>query len=202
MACSCSVNKPNATIMKPTIILFLAALLMLTSCIVYFEKPQPVHSKELKEVPKELIGTYVEEDNNNPLVITRNSYQYKEKNTGEEEMSFDNGMLETGKVILKRMDDFYVLSYKIGDLEQESLKSAWMVYLIKLKGDQLTVSYIASEDRNSWPKIDSVKRIVPVTEIKNNDNDRTYFINPSKKEFKSMIENKIFNDTLKFRKIK
>jgi hypothetical protein len=49
--------------MKRYIILFLISTL-LTACIsVEFKKPQPKKGKKLTEFPKELIGTYLNSDN-------------------------------------------------------------------------------------------------------------------------------------------
>lgn len=202
--------------MKLCLFICFIAFLLLNSCHdFYFKNPQPLHGKELKFIPDELVGTYLEitdEDSLNqnnkdtfkitystgPLVITRNSYDLKSSGHALEENKL-SGTLEPGKVVLKKMDDFYVLSQKVQNPLNNKRDSVWEVYILEYKNNLLSLYSLASEDREL--KVDSVKEITPVKEQKEG-NEKYYLINPSNKQFKKLLINNLYGKVGEFKKVK
>jgi hypothetical protein len=193
--------------MKGNLLLCIAAFLILTSCNdFYFKNPQPLHGKALKAIPKELIGSYLEikdsgtgnNHHRDALVITENSYDLKvsDDTMGEKKMS---GTLASGKVVLKKMDDFYVLSQKVENPLNSSRDSVWEAYILEYKNNVLTLYNLASEERNL--KVDSVKRITSVKEQQEGDK-KYYLINPSNKQFKKLLLNNLYTKVGRFEKVK
>lgn len=190
--------------MKRYLLFCIAAFMILTSCNdFYFKNPQPLHGKELKQIPNELIGTYMEKDRDSsakkePLIITRNSYNLKSSDPSDNNMKIA-GTIAHNKVVLKRLDDHYVLSQKVANPLNSSLDSVWEVYILEYKNDRLTLYNLASEERQ--PKIDSVKEITPVKEHKEG-NEKYYLINPSNKQFKKLLINNLYKKVGEFEKVK
>lgn len=189
--------------MKRYLLFCIAALMTLSSCHdFYFKNPQPLHGKELKQIPNELIGTYMEKDkdsnaNKEPLIITHNSYNLK---SSDPSLNMNiSGTLASGKVVLKRLDDHYVLSQKVENPIKSSRDSVWEVYILEYRNDLLTVYNLASEERQ--PKIDSVKQITSVKEQKEG-NEKYYLINPSNKQFKKLLINNLYEKVGEFKKVK
>ena len=192
--------------MKPYLLFCIAALMILTSCNdFYFKNPQPLRGKELKQIPETLIGTYIEKDNGGkdsakkePLIITRNSYNLKSSDPTVQDMKL-SGTLAPGKVVLKRLDDHYVLSQKVENPLNSSNDSVWEVYVLEYRNDVLSVYNLASEERDL--KIDSIKEITPVKEQKEGDK-KYYLINPSNKQFKKLLINNLYKKVGEFEKVK
>lgn len=189
--------------------------MLLTSCNdFYFKNPQPQNGKELSSIPDQLIGTYMEiheNDSNDrdygdtiviiysigPLVITPDSFHMDYSGH-----VFDNnkveGSLESGKVILKKMDDFYVLSQKIRNPLNSAHDSVWEVYIVKYKNNLLTLYTLTSNDSNL--KVDSITQITPVKEFQEED-ARYYLINPSNKQFKKLLTDNLYEIVGEFEKV-
>ena len=206
--------------MKKPIFVFLLGVLMFSSCkTYYFENPQPSHTRELKSFPSELIGTYFElnadtikHENEDPLVITDDSYNYK---TGEPMLRDmkKEGSLKPGKVVLKKVKKYYILSQKVKNPLENSPDSLWEVYAIKYKDNQLAIYSMIYSDENGGLKVDSTERINnkllsdsirTIVSVKEHrvDNDMYYLINPSKKQFIALLENNLFRKILEFEKVK
>ena len=192
--------------MRNNILFLLIVLMLLSSCNdFYFKNPQPLHGKELKAIPDELIGTYMEKEadtvkhvNEDPLIITRNSYHLKTSDPGAQDMKL-SGTLQKGKVVLKKLDDFYVLSQKVPNPINSSRDSVWEVYVLEYRNNQLNLYNLASEGQE--PKIDSIKEITSVKEEKEG-NEKYYLINPSNKQFKKLLINNLYRKEGEFNKIK
>lgn len=190
--------------MKRYLLFCIAAFMILTSCNdFYFKNPQPLHGKELKQIPDELIGTYMEKDRDSnakkePLIITKNSYNLKSSDPSVNEMKI-SGTLASGKVVLKRLDDHYVLSQKVANPLNSGRDSVWEVYVLEYRNDVLTLYNLASEEREL--KVDSVKEITPVKEHKEG-NEKYYLINPSNKQFKKLLINNLYKKVGEFEKVK
>ena len=128
--------------MKPFILFLL--ILTLCSCeIVYFEKPQPRHTKELKLVPDELTGTYAEKEDDSTedqiadsLIIKDDSYQYI---THDHNLLDKNrfGSIEKGNMVLKKMDGYYILSQKVMDDKGKIYDEIWEINVLKYNDNQL-----------------------------------------------------------------
>lgn len=186
--------------MKTHRLILLLSLLTLSACGVYlFENPQPMDTKALDVIPSELIGTYLEKKDKDSLIITSKSYRY----TGKESVFEDTreGTLDPGKVVLKKMNGYYIISQKIANPLESSSDSLWDVYALKYKRKRLSVYSMMYEEENSKQFSDSVMRIVPVKEQKFGE-DTLYVINPTKKEYKTLLESKLYKKVLEFKKVK
>lgn len=190
--------------MKKTILYLITVFMIMTSCHdFYFKSPQPQRGKELKVIPDELIGTYYEKsdtlengEKGDPLIITKNSYDLKTTDRGKSEMKV-SGTLSPGKVVLKKLDDFYVLSQKVENPLNSSHDSVWEVYVLKHNNNELILYNLASEERE--PKVDSVKGITRVQE-ETEGSDKIYLLNPSHKQFKKLLSNDLFVKVGEFEK--
>jgi hypothetical protein len=192
--------------MKRNLLYYITVFILFTSCNdFYFKNPQPLHGKELKQIPEELVGTYLEKGKDNkdttkkePLIITRNSYNLKSSDPSVNDLKI-SGTLSHGKVVLKRLDDHYVLNQKVENPLNSSQDSVWEVYILEYRNDLLTIYNLASEERQ--PKIDSVKAITPVKEHKQGA-EKYYLINPSNKQFKKLLINNLYKEAGQFEKVK
>lgn len=192
--------------MKRNLLFCIVAFMILTSCNdFYFKNPQPLRGKELKQIPDELVGTYLEKDTSHmdrdkkePLIITRNSYNLKSSDPSVQNIKI-SGTLAPGKVVLKRLDDHYVLSQKVENPLNSANDSVWEVYVLEYRNNVLSVYNLASEERDL--KIDSIKDITPVKEQKEG-NEKYYLINPSNKQFKKLLINNLYKKAGEFEKVK
>lgn len=186
--------------MKTHRFILILSLLTLSACGVYlFENPQPMDTKELNVIPSELIGTYLEKEDQDSLIITSNSYRY----TGNGSV-FENtreGILESGKVILKKMNGYYFINQKIAHPLESSSDSLWDVYALQYKRKQLSVYSLMYEEEKTIEFANSVMEILPVKEQKFGE-DTLYVINPTKKEYKKLLDSKLYRKVLEFKKIK
>ncbi|HLN74107.1 MAG TPA: hypothetical protein VK205_12490 [Prolixibacteraceae bacterium] len=133
-----------------------------------------------------------------PLIITRNSYNLKSSDPSVNDMKI-SGTLASGKVVLKRLDDHYVLSQKVANPLNSAYDSVWEAYILEYRNDVLTIYNLASEQREL--KVDSVKEITPVKEQKEG-NEKYYLINPSNKQFKKLLINNLYKKAGEFEKVK
>ena len=174
-----------------------ALLMMLSSCVVVFEQPQPSRTKELNAVPPELRGTYTEEDIDDTLIVTSDSYNYKSNSS---DIIHKNGSLKSGDAVLKKMNGNCVLSHRITDVPENFPKNLWHVYLLKYKDNKLKVYFLNSKG-NEALMVDSIRKIVPVKEIGDKD-DKGNLINPTKKQFKKIVRSNMFKESYVFNKIR
>lgn len=190
--------------MKP-FILFLLVLALCSCEIVYFEKPQPRHTKELKSIPSELTGIYAEIKDDSikdqiadSLIITSDLYHYI---THDHKLLDKNriGSLETGNMVLKKMDGYYILSQKVMDDKGKIYDDIWEINVLKYNDNQLSIYSMSGEDEKLFT--DSVRRIVPLKEKKVEDGT-VQMINPTKKQFKELLDNKLWKKAIQFEKIK
>ena len=188
--------------MKKVIYLNLLALMtILSSCRVFYENPQPLNTKELNTIPSELTGTYIEADSHDTLIVTGDSYHFKEHSPGSGDSGQNKGTLNSGETVLKRLDGNYILSRKIDDAPENFPENIWMVYLLKYRDNELKVSYLGCDDKEIDKLVVSMKKIVSVKELKDKD-ETDYLINPSKKQFRKLIDTGLFQDAYKFLKIR
>lgn len=183
-----------------TLFSFVLLVVLLSSCRVYFENPQPLNTKALKAVPDELIGTYLEEQESDTLFITQNSYNYGHSDQMAKEMN--HGSLDSGKDVLKKFGKYYVYSKSANDSTNQEPK-VWFVFLLKLDGKQLVVSQVETDSYNEKDTLDMglLRIITPVKVLDENGKGGNYLINPSKKQFKSMIDKGLFKTAYRFKRI-
>lgn len=184
-----------------TLFSFALFVVLFSSCRVLFENPQPLNAKALKAVPSELIGTYLEEEESDTLIITQNSYLFDQGNSLSDEMS--RGALSSGRDVLKKFGKYYVYSKLANDSASEEPK-AWYVYLLKLDGKRLVVSHVETDSYNERDTLDMglLRKITPVKVMEESGKgDDAYLINPGKKQFKAMISNGLFKTAYKFKRV-
>jgi hypothetical protein len=188
--------------MKNTIyLIFTFLIVIISSCRVFYENPQPLNTKILKTIPSELTGTYIDEDSHDTLVVTGDSYNFKEHSQSPEESRQNKGDLKSAETVLKMLDGNYILSRKITVAKENFPDNMWMAYLVKYQDNVLIVSYLGSNDKENDKMVASIKEIVPVKALKDND-ETDYLINPTKKQFKTLIENNLFTEAYRFKKIR
>lgn len=173
--------------MKLSQFILLFTVLLLFGCsTVKFKEPQPVNVRLLKSFPKSLIGLYVDNDMDT-LVVNHNFFIYE----GEEKYLVTSDLdLELDDAVLKKYKGYYILSIKSEGL--------WDVVLINQKNENLHVSYI-NLGNNEEALIRRLEKIVRVEKVIQEDSKTSeYIINPSKRDFKDIIEKNIFSEVQTF----
>ncbi len=175
--------------MKNILFIMIAIILMLSSCItVKFEDAQPKDTPELKEFPESMLGVYFD-NNKDTLTITNFSFKYGSKKS----LLYQNKTLSPDESVLKKFNDYYVLSLKDDD--------NWEVVVFKCIEKDLSVFYI-NLDKNRERTLSKIKAIMPVKEIKGNNGKIDYYlINPSKKDFQTLLDKEIFSHIGDFKRI-
>ena len=181
--------------MRPFRYICLFITVLLCSCQMYFfENPQPLHSKALKAVPAELIGIY-KESGSDTLIITNDSYKYLSKDNKKE------GAFKLGNMVLKKLDDYYILSQKMVDSLGQPYNELWEVYAMKYTNNHLLVYNLNCAKDDCQPMADSVSRIVPYKNLLM-DKDTLHIINPTKNQFRALLDKNLFRLVSEFERIK
>ena len=104
-------------------------------------------------------------------------------------------MLNQNELILKKSDDYYIVSTKDSNV--------WEVAVIKLKGSKLSVYIIGYDKKNEVELINKLKEITKVIEIRDSEGKIVkYLINPTQEEFQLLFDKKIFSKIMEYKKIK
>ncbi|MCK5823629.1 MAG: hypothetical protein KAG95_06470 [Bacteroidales bacterium] len=177
--------------MKHLFLLTVVVLAITTSCTtVEFETPQPKKGDELSEFPKNLLGIYID-DSNDTLNILKNSFNYGNEKSTTFHMA---ETLTPNKIILKKHEDYFVMNIRDS--------SVWDVIVFKQNKKNILVYYIDLGKENKKEIINKLKKITTAKEIKNDKGEiEKYIVNPTIKEFKLMIDSKIFSKVNEFKKI-
>ena len=182
-------------------------LLSLTSCLtIYFEQPQPAGSKVLTSFPAKMQGAYTSNDEGKDTayvltdryVFFENEEKFNGTDTVEVEVLREE-ILSTN-LVLKKQGKYYVLN------DKEDGKDYWNVYLLNIQknGDiavMLTGDFETEEDtiQLNDPK-KSLNEFFDITEFQKLDKNE-YLVNPTRKEFKKLIKQGLFSDTLLLRRV-
>ncbi|RLD63817.1 MAG: hypothetical protein DRJ01_02795 [Bacteroidetes bacterium] len=179
--------------MKKLFLFSVVLLTIITSCTtVAFETPQPKNSDELSEFPQELIGIYIDKDSDT-LTIKKNSFKYGNKKTTAFHME---EKLTPNKIILKKCEDSFVINLR------DTSSNIWNVFIFKKNKKNILVYYIDLGKDNKEEIINNLKDITTAKEIKNKKGEiEKYIINPTKKEFKLLIDSKIFSKVNEFKQL-
>ncbi len=171
--------------MKRTIFLFLTLSLFSSCAIVYFETPPPSGCRELDEIPSRLFGHYEDTASGFVLHVTETSFiLFHEQNEDEIGVPSDS-------VVLKKYKDFYILS--CGITEQGAVSSSvrtWCAFPLKFFGDSLHCYFL-----------DATSSERELEAILGESLPADYLINPSKKEFKAMLNQNIFSLGGEFKRV-
>lgn len=191
----------------------------------YFEKTQPINNSELAKFPNKFQGLFMNSDSvflnikdniilkeyynkfrfhktkldsiKDGFVLVGNQYiskldkeVYVYKRIGDS-IEFSNKRIDTFFIFTntqkaKRFDGHLVLNYK------DSI--FWKIKLINLDKNILKINYINSDD--------DLKRIDSITKVKSTMIDSSSFIiNPSRREFKNIINIKYLGEEVQYHKI-
>lgn len=183
--------------MKTTILFLALITFMVTACSdVLFEEPQPVDTNELKSIPPELIGTFVNKSDDT-LTITENSFHFSNETSS---IPTINGDLTGGESVLKMLNEHYVLSSRV-----ELDTTYWTVLIINVTKKGLSVNYFPLDDAPDKKKEKLIKRIQNITEVReiedSVDNYNLFLLAPTKLEFEKLVKEGVFDEKEEFKKI-
>ncbi len=177
-------------------ILILFGILIVSCSEVRFEKPQPEKGKQITEFPQQFIGSFLDAEQKDTLFITQKGFSY------DEEIK----TLENERVSLKKVGNYYILSCReilLGE-EKTNLKG-WEVLPFQLVNDTLTVFYLGTSEKEDalTTRLEKIlsKGIKKKLRDPENPDSKYLLINPTKREFKTLLKENIFNIQLKFTKI-
>lgn len=179
-------------------ILFLAFIwaLLLYSCKeVTFKEPQPAGIQALKEVPRNLQGTYqtfeqTSGDFSDTLVIESWGYHMKDKNDKD---WLNRGAL-SDTLVVKFYENYYFINFKSGD--------QWVLRLMKQEpnGSLNFLSIDIQDDTKRKTMLKKISKKLKVKEFQRKD-DTFYQINPTPAQLMMLIKEGYFTGQ-KINKIK
>lgn len=172
------------------IILYLGLLLIISSCgpMIYFEQPQPANSKMENVFPEALQGMYNDDSNNVPLIINELTYEYGDTSSF---FGISKSLLSDSLILIKHQS-----YYMLNGLSE----NGWYVMAISIRNiDTLVVHFTDGEDLG---EVEKLKKITSVKEIfDSNGNIDYYLINPTQKQFESMLQEKLFSGEMIFTRV-
>ena len=177
--------------MKQNLWFFALLMISVSSCTtVQFATSQPKDAEILTEFPANLIGSYYGSDKDShkdSLIITKNSIQEKKSSSAN--------VLEPDKLVLKKSNEYYILSGK----ESET----WGVTALKQKGNKLSIYVLAYDKESEVELISKIEKITKVIQIQDSSEKAIqYIINPSKEQFQLLLDRKVFVKYLELKKTK
>ncbi|MGE5355913.1 MAG: hypothetical protein ACM3PT_06705 [Deltaproteobacteria bacterium] len=184
-------------------IFLIIMIISFNSCVaVVFKTAQPQNSKSLPSFPKELLGTFVDEEADT-VIVTECCFEYGNDNSV---FSQNIDSLSKGTLELTRFDEFYILNQKD--------ETGWFVLLIKpgknsfsayfIDMDSLKSEITSNDDDMKSEKIiiEKIKKITPVQKINPQDRDNHfYLINPTPDQLRKLIKGGFFVKVNEFKKI-
>jgi len=186
--------------MKSFLFLIVAALILSSCDFVGFTKPVPKEGNNLSEFPKILQGKYL---------VTKNVFMDPDTSSpdsifiGEKYMFYNSKKAKDNKpvylsdtsAVLKKFEDYYVYNFKN--------ENYWGVYLIQNQKDKaLKVFSIYTLDKDLTSFYKGLNEITPLEKNKKVKSITEYFITPTDKQLKSIIEHHYFKEMLILSKIK
>ncbi len=170
-----------------TSLMVLIGLCFLSSCTnIYYENPQPAGQENMDEFPKKLLGTYVDyEDGDTVIVVYSDGFSL---NLNENDVKIPL----SEKTVLRKYKAYYFLS-----LQQEET-NLWTVYIVKPgKKKTLDLYDISTEEG-------PMEQLRAITEVKEYDQDQeksyTMYINPNLAEMDQIIKSGLLQPTQKLKK--
>lgn len=160
------------------------------SCVmVNFKQPQPPDAANEKAYPKAIQGSFKSQGNDTLVFIEETYFQIFEQN---QKGSF-HSYLSDSNAVLRKDDNFYYLN-----LKNDSL---WNIYILKIQNDSSFSVY--SIDATDSIRMEKLKKITGVISIPSEyGKTNGYIINPTKPEFKKMIKDSVFAETIIFRRMR
>ena len=176
--------KAEKTVNSLKSILCLSVFLFLIGCTeVYFTESQPRGKKYLKEIPPEMHGWFVDSNGSDSVHVRTRGFDFP-----------DETATLSDSIALTKWKDFYFLNIR------DNSKGLWEVYMIqKVNAYEIQVSSIDGEKKVN---IDRLKGYTTVTsQVKSDGEIDYYLINPSSKEFKSLVKDGFFENQMVYRKV-
>ncbi|MCK4569662.1 MAG: hypothetical protein KAT76_05175 [Bacteroidales bacterium] len=172
------------------LVYILAILFLFTSCDqVVFPEPQPRKVKELKEVPADLQGIFLDKEGDS-LFVYEHSFSYY----SDEFTSLQNIYL-SDSAVLKKYRDRYFYSSRIM-LNQEYY---WLCYILHPFDDGSGFDLYAM-DPDDVVKLAKLEEIT--SKVRDIEEETSYYLfAPKKKDYKKIISDTIFSKMISFRKI-
>jgi hypothetical protein len=163
------------------VLLFLSLLFGCTE--VYFTEPQPLGTKALNEIPPEMQGRFIEPEGKDTVHVRTRGFDI-----GDDFMNLSDSM------VVKYWKGFYFINMR------DSKNGLWEVYAAsKSAADKITVSFIDGEDEKRMKQLGEICTVVSQTD---SDGEIDYYIlNPSAKEFKAILKENFFDQTIEYTKI-
>jgi hypothetical protein len=184
--------------MKNLFLILLFAL-SLTSCVeVLYEEAQPAKTKSLTVFPNDLQGQYYISfqdslNENDTLTISEKYFTEFIITTKERKKQPKKKMYLSDSLVLKQMDDNYILSFRE--------KKTWMALILKpIKNYGYSVLWIDGGDENS---VEKMQQITKAKIVKNDDGKiEKYIIKPKKGTFKKLLlKDGVFTELYKLKKL-
>jgi hypothetical protein len=172
-------------------LLYLLALtLLLASCDqVIFPEPQPKKAKVLKEIPEEMWGFYLDQ-NEDTLIVYSHSYYFSEQGL----MGPDYFYL-SDSVVLKYYYDRYFMNIRVTINDQ----NYYITYIVEMldNGKTLKLFGMDPEDIVKLAKLQEI-----TSKVEDIEDEGTYYLfDPKKKDYKKIINDTIFSEMYVYRKI-
>lgn len=166
-----------------SILCFYAFLFLIGCTEVYFTESQPRGKKYLEEIPPDMQGWFVDPNGNDSVHIRTRGFDFP-----------DETATLSDSIVLTKWKDFYFLNIR------DNSKGLWEVYMIqKVNAFEIQVSSIDGEKKNN---IDRLKKYTTVTSQLKSDGEIDYYlVNPSSKEFKSLVKDGFFDSQITYRKV-
>lgn len=187
-------------VLKSLFILSIFSIALGSCVMVKFQTQQPVNSQALPTFPKELQGTFVDNESDT-LYITECCIEYTNDN-----ISFSEGKerLVKDSLELRKFGSDFLLNIKDGKY--------WQIVLFKCGADQIhsyymdiealmdKYAYINDDQMREKKVIDKIKTITSVKKIPE-DEDYFYMINPNYEQLKKLTNSEFFTEVNVFTRI-
>jgi hypothetical protein len=166
----------------------MVTILLLSACDqVIFPEPQPRKEKPLTEIPDELQGTFLDEDNDTLFVFKQRFSYYSDLANMENIFISDSA-------VLKMYKGRYYYSTRI------SLKGEqyWLSYMLLPTAQGFDLYTMDPDDIVKLAKLQDITSKVRDIE----DGDAEYYLfNPKRKHYKKIISDSVFTKMISFRKV-
>jgi len=170
----------------------------LFACVeVKFKNAQPIKGKNLSEFPIELQGKYLLSmkdsiNEKDTFIIGKNFFN--ELSLGSNStISSNKNIFLSDSVVIKKVNSNFALSFKENEF--------WMIVLLKPNKEGYSAFWIDGSDEGTAEQLNLTTKVETIKD--ENGKVDELILNPKKKEFLKMIENKyIFTELYKLKKLK
>lgn len=169
---------------------FCCLVLLLSSCnYLKFEQAQPTNTGALTKFPGNWNGSYLNK-NKDTVVVNGSIISFF-----SEDGTFNySDTLPSKRSILKKWNEDYILNIK------DVKFGFWDAFLIKTHKDGFSLLSInLANNQDSLVRV--IKSICKIkTKYDSTSKDQYYMVNPNAVAFKKIVESKLFNDPVSFKK--